>query len=154
MKIALFIIGTFILTLTPTKIPTKSMSPTIKAGDYIMFSKLSYGLYLPFINNNHLFTRKPKRGDIVAFKYKNVDYVKRVVAIEYDTIEIKYNKIITQDKIYPYKTKYNYKKIKLKKNEFFLLGDNADNSIDSRTFGPIPYKDIHSKYLFKYWNSL
>ena len=78
----------------PYKIPTGSMIPTLKIGDFIFVSKLSYGLKLPFTNYNMITYDKPKRGDVVVFVFpddRSLDFIKRVVGVGGDTVEIKDN---------------------------------------------------------------
>ncbi len=76
----------------PYKIPTGSMIPTLKVGDFIFVSKLSYGLKLPFTNYNLITYATPKRGDVVVFIYPedtSLDFIKRIVGVEGDKIEIR-----------------------------------------------------------------
>jgi signal peptidase I len=90
----------------PFRIPSGSMIPTLMIGDFILVNKFSYGFKLPFsdlsllgINWNpiYLFGEKnPERGDVIVFKYPempSINYIKRVIAIPGDTLEIK-NKVI------------------------------------------------------------
>jgi signal peptidase I len=74
------------------KIPSGSMEPTLLVGDYLLVNKFIYGYKFPLINKRVLSFKKPERGDIVVFKYPvdpDKDFIKRVVAIEGDTVEIK-----------------------------------------------------------------
>src|SRR6516162_9254205 len=91
--VAVFVALVFRYTIAaPYKIPSGSMIPTLKIGDFIFVSKLSYGLKLPFTNWNMITYSKPKRGEVIVFKYPedpSLDFIKRVVAVEGDTIEIK-----------------------------------------------------------------
>ncbi|MDY2986727.1 MAG: signal peptidase I [Peptoniphilus sp.] len=96
-----------------------------------------------------------KHGDIIVFKSPVEDklYVKRVIGLPKDEIEIDYEHIILNGKILeePYikeKTSYYKNSIKLE-NEYFVLGDNRNNSSDSRHFGPIPPDSIVAKVRFK-----
>lgn len=90
----------------PFRIPSGSMIPTLMIGDFILVNKFSYGFKVPFsdisifgYNSNpiYLFGEKtPERGDVIVFKYPeipSINYIKRVIAISGDTIEIK-NKIV------------------------------------------------------------
>lgn len=77
--------------LTAYKVPTGSMQPALKAGDFIFASRAAYGVKIPF-SNERFFSSEPARGDLVVFSFPNqadVIYVKRVVAIEGDKVQIK-----------------------------------------------------------------
>lgn len=82
------------------KIPTSSMAPTLWPGDFILASKISYGLQLPFLSTK-VGMKYPKPGDLVVFQFPDkasVPYVKRVIGIAGDHILIKNNRIIVNDK--------------------------------------------------------
>lgn len=181
---------------SPYKIPSSSMIPTLKIGDFIFVSKLSYGLKLPFTNYNIVDFDDPKRGDVVVFiepKEEKLDFIKRVVGLPGDVIEIKddllyindkpverieqSNKDILDDYPYPpirqmarlYTEKYpeghshtimeykpvdeNFGPFEVPMGHFFVMGDNRDNSGDSRFWGYLPRKNIRGRALF-IWLSL
>jgi signal peptidase I len=82
------------------KIPTGSMIPTLKVGDFIFAYKLPYGLPIPFSGGDRWAQTLPKRGDVVVFRYpgnENVNYVKRVVGLPGDRIAIKNKKLFIND---------------------------------------------------------
>jgi signal peptidase I len=95
----------------PFKIPTGSMIPTLLIGDYILVNKFSYGFKVPFSDwfSDPIYItgpKYPKHGDIIVFKYPketSVNYIKRVVAVPGDTVEVK-DKIVYINDI-PYNTK-------------------------------------------------
>ncbi len=77
------------------KIPSGSMIPTLLIGDHLLVNKFIYGVHPPFSDKKVLVFEKPKRGDIIVFKYPedpSRDFIKRVIGIEGDTIEIKKQK--------------------------------------------------------------
>jgi signal peptidase I len=79
------------------KIPTGSMLPTLKVGDFIFAYKLPYGFPVPFSNGQRWGSTLPQRGDVVVFRYpgnENVNYVKRVVGLPGDQIAIKNKKLV------------------------------------------------------------
>ena len=170
----------------PFSIPSGSMYPNLKVGDYLFVSKYSYGfsrhslpLSLPFIPGRILY-EEPKRGDIVVFKTpedNRTDYIKRLIGLPGDKIKMLSNEIIVNDEIISTKFVDNekYKFIDVQKIEeklpnnrtyniyefvkpfmdldtnnfsevpedhFFVLGDNRDNSQDSRYIGFIPKKNL------------
>ncbi|TMB11099.1 MAG: signal peptidase I, partial [Deltaproteobacteria bacterium] len=81
----------------PFHIPSGSMIPTLLVGDFIFVNKMSYGLRIPFTDPGRvhkLWERPPKRGDVVVFinpQHPDVDYVKRVVGLPGDRIDIREN---------------------------------------------------------------
>jgi signal peptidase I len=82
------------------KIPTGSMLPTLKVGDFIFAYKLPYGFPIPFSGGKRVSAKLPARGDVVVFRYpgnENVNYVKRVVGLPGDRIAIKDKKLLIND---------------------------------------------------------
>jgi signal peptidase I len=88
------------------KIPTGSMVPTLKVGDFIFAYKLPYGVPIPFSNGARWGEALPVRGDVVVFRYpgnESVNYVKRVVGLPGDRIAIKNHQLYINDKSAEYK---------------------------------------------------
>ncbi len=149
-----FLIRSFIL--GPYKIPTGSMRTTFLEGDRIFVDKVSYRF------------RSPNRGDIIVFKYPvdpKKDFVKRLVGLPGDQIEIKKGKIIlngeTLDET-PFSEHYYYNRndwdygkegqiIHVPEESYFALGDNSAQSSDSRFWGFVPAKNIVGKAFFIWW---
>lgn len=91
--------------LTAYKVPTGSMQPTLKPGDFIFSSRLSYGVSIPFSNQrwNEIF---PERGDLVVFTYPEtpaITYVKRVVALPGDKVQISKGRLSINDQSLQYR---------------------------------------------------
>ncbi|HEX4923098.1 MAG TPA: signal peptidase I [Bdellovibrionales bacterium] len=89
-----------IFVLTAFKIPTSSMLPTLHVGDFVFAYKLPYGLHLPFATQKVLQTAKPQRGEVVVFRYPgddNLNFIKRVIAVEGDKIEIRNRRLYVND---------------------------------------------------------
>jgi signal peptidase I len=165
--IALFI-RTFIV--QAYKIPSGSMKPTLQIGDHILVSKFTYGVKIPFIRNTLIPVGEPKRGDIVVFIYpedRSKDFIKRVIAVGGDTVEIKNKQIILNGK--PYKDSFgvyvddfvipgsmqprdNMGPVKVPKDMLFVMGDNRDQSHDSRFWGFVELKDVMGKAFIIYWS--
>lgn len=86
--------------LTAYTVPTGSMQPTLKAGDFIFSYRLAYGLRFPFESQKANISKTPERGDVVVFSYPNqpgVSYVKRVVGLPGDRIQIVQGKLLIND---------------------------------------------------------
>jgi signal peptidase I len=87
------------------KIPTGSMTPTLQIGDCIFAYKLPYGLRLPFSQKSLITPKMPERGDIIVFKYpedETLSFVKRVVGLPGDKIEIRQKRLLINDKAVAY----------------------------------------------------
>lgn len=90
--------------LTAYKVPTGSMQPILKPGDFIFSLRTAYGLRIP-IGGPVWEGRSPQRGDLVVFSYPHqpeVNYVKRVIALPGETIEMKKNQLIVNGKLFGY----------------------------------------------------
>ncbi|MCX5717272.1 MAG: signal peptidase I, partial [Nitrospirae bacterium] len=135
------------------KIPSGSMIPTLLVGDHILVNKFLYGTKIPFSGKRMFVFKKPERGDIIVFKYPenpSKDFIKRVVAAEGDVIESK-NKMIhvngnkvnepyarhTDSSMRPMgiEPRDNFGPVIVPKNKYFVMGDNRDQSYDSRYWG-------------------
>ncbi|NWF76859.1 MAG: signal peptidase I [Nitrospirae bacterium] len=162
------IIRTFVV--QAFKIPSGSMIPTLLIGDHILVNKFIYGIEIPFTDKKILIFRKPHRGDIIVFKYPEnpkKDFIKRVVAIEGDVIEEKDKALYLngQRVIEPYAYHYdkyvkpngfdprdNFGPLVVPEGKVFVMGDNRDQSYDSRYWGFVDLKDIRGKALIIYWS--
>ena len=118
-----------------TVVSGSSMTPTLEHNDNLIVDKISYRF------------QDPERFDVVVFDYQDGRYfIKRVIALPGETIEIKDNKIYINGEIldedFGYGITYNIDAITLGSDEYFLLGDNRIISLDSRSFGPISKKEI------------
>lgn len=167
--IAMFI-RTFII--QAFKIPSGSMLETLQIGDQILVNKFIYGVKIPFTDGTVLIPVKdPQKGDIVVFKYPedpSKDFIKRVIGTGGDTIEIIDKKLYVNDRLVdgkPYavyktdkiysglvSTRDNLRKIKVPENKLFVMGDNRDNSHDSRFWGFVDLKAVRGKALIIYWS--
>ena len=157
-------IRTFIL--QPFRIPSTSMVPTLVIGDRLMVNKLSYGAMVPFMGYRLPGFSKPKRGDIIVFKSpedRKKDFIKRLIALGGDKIEIKFGDIYINGKkvIDPaidntyYYNRGTYgevnKPITVPAGYYFVLGDNSGSSSDSRFWGFVTQNDVIGKAEFIYW---
>lgn len=167
--IAMFI-RTFII--QAFKIPSGSMLETLQIGDHILVNKFIYGIKIPFTDGKVLVSIKdPKKGDIVVFKFPedpSKDFIKRVIGTGGDTIQIINKKLYVNDKpvngqeyvshkssqIYSgmVSPRDNLRKIKVPENKLFVMGDNRDNSHDSRFWGFVDLKAIKGQAFIIYWS--
>jgi signal peptidase I len=148
------------------RIPSESMEDTLLVGDFLFANKLVYGPKLPFVDVRLPAIRQPEPGDIIIFKYPGdpkVDYIKRCVAVEGQTVELIDNHLfvdgVLQDESF---TKYvfgsrperHFGPFTVPEGDIFMMGDNRDNSADSRAWGPLNKKLITGKAMFIYfsWN--
>jgi signal peptidase I len=129
------------------KIPSSSMEDTLLIGDHILVNKFIYGVRIPYTNIKFFQYKKPKRGDIIVFifpKDRSKDYIKRVIATEGEKVEIIRNKIYINDNLMddpwgqfkmPRGSMEDYGPVKIPEGSLFVMGDNRDNSQDSRYWG-------------------
>jgi signal peptidase I len=152
------------------KIPSGSMKDTLLIGDHILVNKFIYGVKLPYLQKVIIPIGKPDRGDIVVFKFPvepEKDFIKRVVAIAGDTVEGR-NKVVfvngepveegyairTDPTIYPagIQARDNFGPITVPENSLFVMGDNRDQSFDSRFWGFVDLKVVSGKAFMIYWS--
>jgi signal peptidase I len=177
------------------KIPSGSMIPTLDIGDHLLVNKFVYGPRLPFTDIRIFTWKEPKRGDIIVFKYpenETKNFIKRVVGLPGDKIEIKKGILFINDQPVPVIAKgpfrekgqaespsYYEKPVLLEEllgavkhdivylrdqsnydfgpklvpaESVFVMGDNRDNSQDSRVWGFVRYEKILGRALIIYWS--
>ena len=152
------------------KIPSRSMVPTLLVGDQILVNKFIYGVKIPYLRKMIIPVTNPERGDIVVFIYPNdrsKDFIKRVIGIAGDKIEIKNKRIFINNKeysdsygvysdnlIYPgvIQPRDNFGPVTVPQNSLFVMGDNRDESSDSRYWGFVDIKDVEGKAFIIYWS--
>lgn len=167
LLLALFI-RTFVV--QAFKIPSGSMKNTLLIGDHILVNKFIYGVKNPLNGNTWIPIKEPERRDIVVFKYPinpEQDYIKRVIGVEGDTIEIKDKKvyvngepqeedytIFLDKKVLPgsLQPRDNMGPITVPENSLFVMGDNRDNSYDSRFWKFVDLKAVKGKAFVLYWS--
>jgi len=136
--------------LEPFVVSGSSMVPTFANGDYLIIDKISYEL------------GNPKRDDVVIFRYPKDQtkfYIKRVIGLPSETVDISGNNITIINKEYPEGFKLNQPFVKntannnirfeLKSNEYFVMGDNRAHSADSRQWGDLPKENIIGKVFLR-----
>jgi signal peptidase I len=152
------------------KIPSGSMLPTLLIGDHLLVNKFIYGIRVPFTGQILIPIKSPSRGDVVVFRFpkdRTIDYIKRVIGTPGDTIEIKNKKIFINGE--PFKDPHaqfgssavlsanasprdNLGPIVVPEQRIFVMGDNRDNSYDSRFWGFVEQRDILGKAFILYWS--
>jgi signal peptidase I len=128
------------------------MEPTLLIGDHFVIGKLAYK------------TTEPKRGDLIVFKYPpkpEVPYIKRLIGEPGDKVEM-IGRIVYINS-HPLKEDYaqyidpgsvyqHYGPVSVPPEKYFVMGDNRDNSMDSRFWGFVPKGNLIGKPLFIYWS--
>jgi len=145
------------------KIPTSSMESNLLVGDHLLVNKFVYGLHSGFLSKLISY-KEPKRGDVIVFKFPNdpeTAYVKRVIGLPGDKVEMigrtvhvngealkeEYTQYIEPDSIYRH-----YGPYQVPPGHYFAMGDNRDNSQDSRFWGSVPREYLLGKALVIYWS--
>jgi len=147
------------------KIPSESMKPTLLVGDHILVNKFIYGIRIPVIGKKVLPFSNPQRGDVIVFIYpgdKSKDYIKRVIGLPGDKVEVREREIYINDQriddpwgVYSTwgSTEYkNYGPEIVPSRSLFVMGDNRNNSQDSRYWGFVPLDDVLGKAFIMYWS--
>ncbi len=151
------------------KIPSGSMLNTLQIGDHILVNKFIYGVKIPFLQTKIIPVSDPERGDIVVFKFPvdpSKDFIKRVIAIEGDTVEIVDKKVYVNGKLHQNdyaihldshiqrfdKNRDNFGPLTVPENSIFVMGDNRDYSYDSRFWGFVDLKDVKGEAFIIYWS--
>ncbi|ADZ90388.1 signal peptidase I [Marinomonas mediterranea] len=180
--------------IEPFQIPSGSMLPTLKIGDFILVNKFEYGVRLPVLNTTIIPTNEPKRGDVVVFKYPvdpSLNFIKRLVGLPGDKISYHNKRLMINGKLVdqslleelPYSFNPNKEPVKLfdenldgvnhatynsyrwdkrlegdwvvPEGHYFMMGDNRDNSSDSRVWGFVPEENLKGRafYVWMHWSS-
>jgi len=163
----------------PFQIPSKSMVPTLRVGDFILVSKSAYGLRLPVIRSKIVDLGSPERGDVVVFfpPHEERYFIKRLVGLPGDEVrvvagvvyingekmpqaalddtpdddrsvimreQLKGTSHQIQKRLSPTRLSLNFTAV-VPEGHYFMMGDNRDNSSDSRVWGPVPADRIVGK---------
>jgi signal peptidase I len=165
--LALFI-RTFVI--QAFKIPSGSMKQTLLVGDHILVNKFIYGVKIPFLQTTIIPITNPKRGDIVVFKFPeepSKDFIKRVIGVAGDKVEVRDKKVYVNNKLLNHdhgihtdsydlpasvQPRDNFGPVIVPPHKLFVMGDNRDQSYDSRFWGFVDLKAVKGKALMIYWS--
>lgn len=152
------------------KIPSGSMIPTLEIGDHILVNRFIYGFRIPYTRVRLLPFTTPQRGDVIVFVYpedNSKDFIKRVVGVGGDTVEIRDKRVYVNGK--PWEDPYgvytdprvlpksmdprdNFGPVKVPPDGLFVMGDNRDNSRDSRYWGFVHVGEVKGKAFLIYYS--
>jgi signal peptidase I len=159
------------------KIPTGSMEKNLLIGDHLLVNKFVYGPTVTSIEEKILPIDEVKRGDVVVFKYPEEperDFIKRAIGLPGDTVELRNKKVFINGKpldepyvqfldppssglegaadFTDFDVRRQYGPVTVPPNHYFMMGDNRDNSQDSRYWGFLPREYVKGKALMVYWS--
>jgi signal peptidase I len=153
------------------KIPTGSMENNLLIGDHLLVNKFVFGP-TPDALDSILPVRDIRRGDVVVFKYPSEperDFIKRVIGLPGETVELRNKKVFingqpleenyvhflepaTGQEVTSFDVRERYGPVRVPEGQYFVMGDNRDNSQDSRYWGFLPQTYIKGKALMIYWS--
>jgi|SRR5579863_920151 len=154
------------------KVEGSSMEPTLHDGEFLLVDKAVYwSLPPPLVSRidpiltpatdglrDYLF-HEPQRGDIIVFRYPrdpSRDFIKRVIGVPGDTVEIRDANVYVNNRALdePYimaEPHYQMPPMRVPSGQYFVLGDNRNNSSDSHVWGLVPWYDIIGQAWVSYW---
>jgi signal peptidase I len=153
------------------RIPSESMVQTLLVGDFLFVNKFEYGPKIPFTHVRLPGLRKPRRGDVIVFQYPpdpSKDYIKRCIATEGQTIEVRDKAVYVDGRrlAEPYVQHVSSDTLQaalsprdnrlpetVPPGHLFMMGDNRDNSADSRFWGMVPMDNVKGRAMFIYYST-
>ena len=153
------------------KIPTGSMEPNLLVGDHLLVNKFVFAPTTSGIERMILPMREIRRGDVVVFKFPEEperDFIKRVIGLPGDTVEVRSRQVtingspieepyahylfpVSDDEAGGFDVRARYGPVTVPADHYFMMGDNRDNSEDSRYWGFMPESYVKGKALFIYF---
>jgi signal peptidase I len=156
------------------KIPTGSMENNLLIGDHLLVNKFVFGPVAGDLERRLLPMAPIRRGDIVVFKYPDEperDFIKRVIGLPGETLEVRHKKVYIdgspldepyvhfltppsteQQEVTSFDVREQYGPVQIPDGHYFVMGDNRDNSQDSRYWGFLPRGYVKGKALMVYWS--
>ena len=155
------------------KIPTGSMENNLLIGDHLLVNKFVFGPTASSIERALLPVRDVRRGDVVVFKYPDEperDFIKRVIGLPGESLELRAKKVYIDgqpldepyvhflepasesQEVTSFDVRERYGPVRVPEGQYFVMGDNRDNSQDSRYWGYLPRHYIKGRALMIYWS--
>ena len=154
------------------KIPTGSMENSLLIGDHLLVNKFVFGPAPTFLEQALAPTTAVRRGDILVFKYPQEaerDFIKRVIGLPGETLEVRQKQLyidgvkleepylqgqmpVVEPGVIALDRRDNFGPIAVPDGHYFMMGDNRDNSEDSRFWGPLPHAYVKGKAMIIYWS--
>jgi len=153
------------------RIPSESMCDTLLVGDFLFVSKVDYGAKIPFTHVRLPGLHAPRRGEVIVFQWPedpSKDFIKRCIATGGQTVEVRHKQVFvdgvrqtepyvkhtaTDEDPAGYTPRDNYSPPTVPPGELFMMGDNRDNSNDSRFWGTVPMDLVKGRALFIYFST-
>ena len=153
------------------RIPSESMRDTLLVGDFLFVNKFEYGAKIPFTQIRLPGLRKPKRGDVIVFQFPqdpSKDFIKRCIATGGQTVEIRHKEVwvdgVKRDEPFALHTQWSEEPAAMSPRDnlaphqvppqnLFMMGDNRENSADSRYWGYLPMDLVKGRALFIYFST-
>jgi signal peptidase I len=153
------------------RIPSESMCDTLLVGDFLFVSKLDYGAKIPFTHLRLPGLHQPRRGEVIVFQWPedpSKDFIKRCIATGGQTVEIRHKEVwvdgVKRDEPFALHTQWseepaamsprdNRAPDKVPPQDLFMMGDNRENSADSRYWGFLPMDLVKGRALFIYFST-
>ncbi len=151
------------------RIPSSSMEPTLLVGDYLLVNKFIYGIKIPYTDIKLFQFKKPQRGDVIVFIFPldpSKDFIKRVIGTEGEKVQIIDRKIYINDQLmddrwgrfenigsieYQHSVE-NFGPVVVPEASLFVMGDNRNNSEDSRFWGFLRVDAVLGKAFILYFS--
>jgi signal peptidase I len=152
------------------KIPSGSMKETLQIGDHILVNKFIYGVKLPWVGTTVIPISKPEREDVVVFRFPedpDKDFIKRTIAVAGDTVEVRNKQLYINGEAIerPYavfkdphvlpavmQPRDNMGPVTVPPGKIFVMGDNRDQSYDSRFWGFVDLRAVKGEAFVIYWS--
>jgi signal peptidase I len=152
------------------RIPSESMADTLLVGDFLFVNKLEYGPKVPFTHIRLPGLHPPRRGEVIVFQWPedpSKDFIKRCIAVGGETVEIEHKQVYVDgvrlvepyvkheagEEPAGYTPRDNFAPPTIPPGELFMMGDNRDNSNDSRFWGNVPMDLVKGRALFIYFST-